>query len=258
MKTSKTVILTLCLLLVFTVFPAQAFADEGEVYKTLDLGTMYQYYDCFVYVPAETDENTACCVHFAGGSGGWLLRQDYAVRYIQQYAPNSIFIWYKNSGIYEMAARVERTVSLLSSLEEQTGLDFGTVTITASSNGGYTSLYAASHLKSDYEIATDRVIILDMGNVWGKSEFLISKEEAEVLIDMNTTVYHFGRKGETFKMPGAKTFGSYGVPLVEVACKGEGHDQITSDAFTFGVFSWAIDDGSELNADWYSPTPVNF
>ncbi len=178
MKTSKTVILTLCLLLVFTVFPAQAFADEGEVYKTLDLGTMYQYYDCFVYVPAETDENTACCVHFAGGSGGWLLRQDYAVRYIQQYAPNSIFIWYKNSGIYEMAARVERTVSLLSSLEAQTGLDFGTVTITASSNGGYTSLYAASHLKSDYEIATDRVIILDMGNVWGKSEFLISKAEA--------------------------------------------------------------------------------
>ena len=66
MKTSKTVILTLCLLLVFTVFPAQAFADEGEVYKTLDLGTMYQNYDCFVYVPAETDENTACCVHFAG------------------------------------------------------------------------------------------------------------------------------------------------------------------------------------------------
>ena len=257
---------TLCLFLLLAAIPvfsptvSHADADAvGEFYKTLEDGTMYQCNDCFVYIPTVCSEDTACCVHFAGGTGGWLLRQDYAMRYISEYDPNAIFIWYKNSGLYERDARVRRTADLLRTLASQTGTDLSDIVITSSSNGGYTALYAASHLESEYSIETEKVVILDMGNVWAKTEFIVSQEEANEMIDMGTTVYHFGRKGETFTMKGAQQFASYGVPLVEVVCKGAGHDQITNDAFSFGVFSWAIDDPSvPLRDDWYTPANVNF
>ena len=256
----------LCLFLllatVSAISPTVSHADYsgvGDFYKTLEDGTMYQCSDCFVYIPTVCSKDTSCCVHFAGGTGGWLLRQDYAMRYINEYDPNAIFIWYKNSGLYERDTRVQRTAELIHSLETQTGTDLDEIVITSSSNGGYTALYAASHLESEYGIETEKVVILDMGNVWAKTEFIVSKDEAKEMIDMGTVVYHFGRKGETFTMKGAQQFGSYGVPLVEVVCIGAGHDQITNDAFSFGVFSWAIDDPSvPLRDDWYTPANVNF
>lgn len=255
----------ICMLLLLAVIPAMApavshadYAVFGDVYKVLDEGTMYVNSDCFIYIPNNCNDNTACDVHFAGGTGGWILRQDYAISYIRSYSPNSIFIWYKNSGIFDRENRVAETADLLNRLQQETGVYTGTVSITSSSNGGYTALYAASHLKSDYGIQTDKVIILDMGNVWAKSEYLVTEAEAKPMMDMGTVVYHFGRNGETFKMKGAKQFASYGVPLVEVACKGEGHDQITSDAFRFGVFSWVIGEQPTLNDDWYHAQSVNF
>ena len=228
------------------------------LYSETDSGKFYKLTDSFIYIPNNCSASTHYLVYFAGGCGGWILRQDWAWTYILNYDPNCIAIFYKDSGVYcphEKSSRTEELLKGLASLTKEAPQD---ITVVGSSNGGYTTFYLAADLYNDCAIVTKNILILDMGLQWGKEGVLISESDAGPLLKMGTTVYHFGRSGEVFKMPGAKQFASYGVKLVEVVCKGAGHDQITSDAFRTGALSWAIGESTPLDQDWYKMTNVNF
>ena len=233
--------------------------EERWVLNELTNGNIWNYKDCLVFIPAECNEDTTCSVYFGGGTGGWVLRNDLTYMYLKYLTPNVVSIWYKNSGIYQMPERVERTAQLLEDLEKETGVDTGKISITSSSNGCYTAIYAASHLISDFGIEVDTVVLLDMGADWLKTEYIITEEEAQPLIDMGTTVYHFGRSNDKLlSHPGAKQFSDYGVRFVDVKSIDKDHDKISRHAYKYGVFSWAAGETDQLREDYYTFVPVNF
>lgn len=237
-----------------------AFDSTATLYKALDKGNFYKLSDCFVYIPSKVDASTRYLVHFAGGVSGWMLRQDYAQNYLAEYEPNGIMIFYKESWVPHVhdGAAADRTAELMGALTAKTGVAPQDIAISGSSNGGYSTLYLAVDLFTKYHIVTKRIMILDMGLCWGKPGCLITEEEALPMKQMDTVVYHFGRDGEATTMPGAVQFASYGIKFVDVWCKGEGHDQITKDAFRTGAFSCLIGPMSKLDKDWYTMHPVNF
>ncbi|MBR4474626.1 MAG: hypothetical protein IKS55_13435 [Oscillospiraceae bacterium] len=234
--------------------------EERSVLNKLKKGIIWNYKDCIVYIPFECNEDTTCTVYYGGGgNGGWVLRNDLTYMYIRDDTPNILSVWYKNSALFDMQGRVEHTAQILKELGEETGVDTSTIAITSSSNGCYTAIYAASHLISDYGITVKTVVLLDMGEDWNKTQFIITEEEAQPLIDMETTVYHFGRKNDDIlSHPGAKQFSDYGVRLISVTSIDKGHDKISAHAYTYGVFSWAGGETEKLKKDYYTFTPVNF
>lgn len=242
----------------WNVDDAKPFNEIAQVYKEFDSGTMYKTNSQFVYIPKHPDANTRYCVHFAGGTGGWILRQDYAEGFVKAYTPNSVFIWHKGSEYYAMDTVGHSVGELLRSICKEIGIAPQNIAVTAASNGGYTTFYCAAELYTEYHIVTDKILSLDMGNNWGNTHVLISETDAQPLVQMQTKVYAFGRHDEIYRLFGAKQFAAYGVPLLEVQCKNGDHERINRIAFRNGTFAWAVGEQEELDPEEYKVFPVNF
>lgn len=240
--------------------PESEFFDLTHLHKEIDWGYLYLAGDCWVCVPKTIDENTAMCIYYAGGTGGNALNFGYSEIYLKQFKPNAIFIWYKHSNIYQISSKADcvedRTLKMVNLIEDAFGYAPKKVEICGSSNGGYTTLQIGSWL-CQHEIAVDKIMILDMGQNWYHKDKLINQEQADVMIKYDTIVYHFGRAGEAFKMPGAQQFASYGVKMVEVGCDHGDHDAITMGAYHHGLFSWLIGE-IEYDDSIYHAKNVNF
>jgi hypothetical protein len=232
--------------------------EKTKVYKESDIGKMGEITDAFVYFPNEVNEGTRYLVYYAGGGGGWLLRQDYAWNYCNKFEPNAICVFFKASGLGNIGQMQERTGIILKSAAYLTGVHPYKVTIISSSNGGYMTFYAAVYLYNTFSIVTDKICSLDMGLNWSKLDVLISEDEAQPLVTMQTQVYAFGRHDEIWSLLGAKQFEGYGVPLYEVACVNGDHERMTKIAFRNGTFSWAIGQIRDLDPWEYKITLVNF
>ena len=265
------------LVLVLLVTPIQTIALEGKdlgdvaspmledyasLMKTMRWGEYYNNSEAVICVPNTVDSDTKICVYYAGGTGGNLLGLGFFEYYFKNFNPNCIFILFKNSHIYgigrESNSIEEQTANLLNAVCNTYACFPKTIQIAGSSNGGYTTFHAASYLYENYGFVTDKIMILDMGQNWYKDEYLITEEKAQPMVEMGTVVYHFGRAGEIFVMPGAVKFAGYGVPLVEVACKSGGHDAITNNAINYGLFSWLIGEDVKPDESLYTFTNVNF
>lgn len=220
-------------------------------------GTYWKMKDCFVYTPKKADANTKFLVYFAGGSGGWILRQDYPQSYLKENSPNAVMVFYKSGFIYDMKTLHNRTVDIWKAASAQLGVAPQDVVVAGSSNGGYTALTVAANLTKDYDIRVDRVLILDMGNLWMKEGCLLSREEAQPMIDGGTTVYAFSKEDNIYQTTGSRQWLTYGVDTKEVCCLNWDHDRITKMALTNKTFSWAIRELDELDSYWYTVKPIH-
>lgn len=228
----------------------------SDVYARLENGIFYQRKDSFLYVPEYIDDETQILVYFGGGTSGWALPQVYVQQYLTAYKPNAVMLFFKSSEVYDIPGVCDRTLGYLEDLSRQYIIPLENVKLAGHGNGGYTALHLAGMLGIQADASVDQIVILDMMG-WNYPRALLSEEEAQPILDMGTTVYHFGRKGEVFKVEGAQQFAGYGIPFVEVSCKGQGHDMIERDAMSFGVLSWMLGE-TDLNADWYEMQNVNF
>ena len=232
--------------------------ETAKVWKEFPEGTVYELREAFVYIPKEVNEGTRYLVYYAGGSGGWELRQNYAIGYCEKFSPNAVCVFMKSSGLADIQYYSAVTGEILRSMAAETGINPYRIVILSSSNGGYMTFYGATYLYNQYGIITDKICSLDMGLNWGKAGALISEEEAQPLVAMQTKVYAFEQHDEIWGYKGAQQFASYGVPLIEVACVNADHERMTKIAFRNGTFSWAIGQIPDLDPFEYRITPVNF
>ena len=232
-------------------------AKDSSVYDAMEKGTYWKMRDCFVYVPKEADANTKFLVYFAGGSGGWILRQDYPQTYLKQFQPNAVMVFYKSGFIYDRLTLHDRTVEIWKAASDELGVAPQDVVVAGSSNGGYTALTVAANLVRDYNIRVDKVLILDMGNLWMKSDVMLSKEDAQPMVKDGTTVYAFSKKDNIYKTSGSLQWLSYGVNTKEVCCPNWDHDGISKMALRNSTFSWAIGERSELEPEWYTVREIH-
>ena len=166
-------------------------------------------------------------------------------------------IFYKASFVNNRRHLHERTVDILKAVSAQTGWAPQDISVTGSSNGGYSALYLAALIMKDFNIRAENVLILDMGNLWCYTELLISKEEAAPMIDANTTVYAFSKVNNIYGTAPSRSWLTYGVHTMEVACVNWDHDGITKMALRNGTLSWAIGEQDELDPDWYTINPID-
>lgn len=224
----------------------------ASVYRVLNSGMLWKLRDCLVYVPGETNAETKFLVHFAGGCGGWYLRKDYVERYLNSYEPNAVMIFFCSSlldGRRTLHSRVFDIWETVSDLVASAPQD---IAISGSSMGGYSALYVAANLMRDYGVRTEKVLIYDMGYGWKYTDAMISKEEAEPMMEANTVVYAFSKKDNIYRYRESRAWLDYGIRTIEVACVNHDHDGITSLAFRNGTFSWAIGEREELDPDQYT------
>ena len=235
--------------------------DTVQLYKSNDWGDYYLNNDVFVCVPKTVTTETKLCVYYAGGCGGSVIDFGWFDRYFRAFQPDAVFVLYKNSNIYQIGTATdsieERTAEMLGVISNTFGFLPKEIEVAGSSNGGYTTFHVACYLYRNYGIVTDEIMILDMGNNWYTEDKLISESDAKPMLDMGTTVYHFGRAKEIYIMPGAVKFAGYGVKLVEVECGSGNHDAITRNAIACGMFSWLIGEPYEINTKAYTFRNVN-
>lgn len=220
-------------------------------------GTLFEIEDAFFFIPDHVNEGTKYLVYFPGGVGIWTIRDDLVEAYLERFEPNAICVFFKESFIADIAKGQERLAIILKGLSKETKMAPQKIAIIGSSNGGYISLWAATYLFDNYNILTDKIVILDMGMGWSKDE-LIDADSAISLAEAGTTVYHFGRGHEINRAEGAVKFAGYGVKLVNVMCQHGGHDAISENAFLNGTFSWSVGLQDDIDPQEYTMERVNF
>lgn len=224
---------------------------EFSLFQELKNGNMYSSEDSFLYIPFNVDEDTKTLVYYAGHYDTNVFQHAECIRYLETYNPNAVSLWFTYSGISTIDKREKRTSDLLTEIWGEENIKGSSILVVGSSNGGYVALAAAAYLKSELDVNTAMIVILDMGEGWGLFDWYFSQEDADKLLEMGTVVYHFGRNGGVRKAEGGKKFLSYGIPTAEVKCKNGDHDAITKYAFRNGLFSWMLNDGTKLNPDAY-------
>ncbi|MBR0161006.1 MAG: hypothetical protein IJQ02_06995 [Oscillospiraceae bacterium] len=231
---------------------------EGAIiHSELPGGTFYRLTDCFIYLPDHVDSETKYLVHFGGGTGGWVLRQDFPELWLQNEEPNVIAIFYKSAMFYTIKGIGEETLTILKSLSTMTGIAPPVLVITGSSNGSYSTFKLAAQLYEQASILTDKILTLDTGYDWDNTDMLATEEEAASIVEMDTVVYAFEKKTGAINARGAQKLRDYGIKMVNVACVHASHDQITKYAFRRAAFSWALGQ-AELDLEEYTPTKINF
>ena len=232
---------------------------EGfSLFQELKNGKMYSSKDSFLYIPQAVDENTQMLVYYAGHYDTVVFQEKECIRYIEKHNPNAVSLWFTYSGVGMIDKRDKRTADLLVEIWGEKNVRGSSILVVGSSNGGYVALSAAAYLKSELDVNTAMIAILDMGEGWGLLDWYFSGKQADELLEMGTVVYHFGRNGGVRKAEGGKKFLSYGIPTVELKCKVSDHDAITKYAFRNGVFSWMLNDGTELDPNAYKIMYTSF
>ena len=239
-----------------------SFIERASVRDTYEYGTVYEDDFALVYIPNKLTDKITFGFFFPGNNYGHTLPDDNVSEVCDIYKPLSVYVFSKESCLATLN-KEDGVLWRCGEIIKEVCKDFNATPkkagVVGYSNGGYTALHVAAYLIDEFHIDVPRVVILDMGQQWGKMEFLISEEDAQPMINAGTNVYHFTRHGETGNIRGSRQFASYGVPLYEIACVRGSHQDILSNGLYLGVIFWAVGDFSLMKlSDLYGePELVN-
>ena len=230
---------------------APPFEDVTWVYDKYDNGTLYRTDDTFIWIPDVTDQDTKYCVYYAGGLGEWILHVDLVEYFSSTYQPNSIYIWFIGSGLNNINRYYQLTADTIRTIAAYTKVIPNHIAVTGSSAGGYSALLCASHIYKDLGIYVDKILIFDQGMDWDADYYMPNEEEMRDLLYSGAKVYAFEQEGDMFTLAGALQFANYGVPVIEVACRECGHDEMSVQAFMREPFLWAVGLADKLDPEEY-------
>ena len=230
-------------------------APERKVY-IYQLG-MYYYQSAYIYVPEEINEDTKFLVYFAGGDGKEpMLFIGGVYRYIQNYAPNAILVFYENSGSRNIPESCQKMIRISKQLSDECGVIVHDLVVAGSSTGCYTALHAAAAFYTDAYIEPKAVLTLDTGMEW-KMPIHLSAEERAALAEAGTKLYLFEQDGVGTDVDAIYDLVASGDDVTAVYCKNRDHDWISRLAYENGVFSWAMGEFDELNDSEYTLVPLH-
>ena len=221
-------------------------------YKDFDKGTLYCAYSICIrgywYVPNEINEDTKWLLYFCGGVGEDYLYYYGVIQYLREYEPNAVIMFSNESGYCHISDFVETQYRLLQQIAKELGTVVHDIYLSGSSNGCFTALHAAAQLHSDFNQRCVNVVTLDTGMEWD-SPYNLTDEEIEIIASAGTEIYLFEQADTGMDRPAIAAMVNAGIPVWIVACKSNQHSQMSVDAYTYGVFSWACGEHVSL-PDW--------
>lgn len=260
----------LAVLLVLTVLPVTAWAEEAPEVKAEDsnapLLDIYEhvytitelekgrFYHCVryaYYIPYDVDETTKSVIYYPGGCGEPALMTSYALKYVTDYAPNAIVVFMTASGYLDLPRKTEESYQVLETICRERGTEIRGLVLAGSSNGGYTALKAISYLYEQHQIRVEALLVWDMGMNFLVAHLLPSEEECRRISQVGTEIYFFDQRRIDRNNPQLRHLESFGLRYHLVYCTKDEHIQITRDGFTEGTISWALGEKDTLRLDYY-------
>lgn len=225
-------------------------ADMTELNFSIELneGKIYYYEPVYIYVPNKIDTDTKFLIYFAGGDGLESFLDTWsAFSYCGKYSPNAICVMRINSGIPEAEAASREMIALVEHLAAECGLVVREPTLVGTSNGAYVAMRTAVKLYLEDYVEVKNLLTLDTGYDWGLTEFLLSKEEMKLTAAIGLQYYLFEQNGTAPYIDAIWDLVYSGNNVTAVYGHSNDHDEITSDAFGDGLFSWLLGEKDQLD-----------
>ena len=240
------------------IFEPSLLLTEKRLVLHLVYGDLYYYTPSYIYVPSEINAQTKFMIYYPGGRGEGdpMLFEDIMYEYLWNYAPNAVVIFRENSGVTDIGYSTGSVIALANQVAAECGIGIHDLVIAGSSNGCYTALHAAAAFYTDNYIAAQAVITLDTGVDWADASLNMYSSERESTARAGTKFYLFEQYGDGLNIDAIYDLVASGNDVTAVYCSTDGHNEITQLAFIKGVFSWAMGEYEELDADEYRLYPL--
>ena len=205
-------------------------------------GTLYSHPNGLFYIPHETNEKTSFVLYHSGGGG----EEDYLYYeglypYFETYHPNAVIFFSNRSGIGDMARKNRTLFSVLQQLARECGLVPYRLSAIGSSSGCYTAIQAAPLIYQEYGIPLSNVCTLDTGMDWVSTGNL-TDAQCDAVAEAGTVFYLFEQEYEGMRSAAIRNMVEHGIETWLIACKTPGHNEISVNAYVYGIFSWCAGD----------------
>lgn len=220
-------------------------AARGRTYPG---GILYSFKDAMhvahglMYVPDEVNADTAWQIYYCGGCGEDYICYSELYEYFNNYHPNAVIYFCNCSGYCRFDRTNERSYRYLMQAAAELGLTVHDITTVGSSLGAYTALYAVRYLYENYGQKVTDVATLDAGLEWWDSQ-IPQDDDAEIISELHTTVWCFEQPtASADKCNGLRILIDNDVNIRFVACRHPAHEDISRNAYKYGVFSFIAGD----------------
>lgn len=215
--------------------PAQCW-QLGE----LDVYTAPQAY---LVVPREANADTRFLLYYPGGRDEELYL-GYFEAYLQNPVPNTLAVFLRQNGCYDMEGKSREAVELLEHAAAECGVFLRDPVVVGSSLGVYPALHFVRCAWRDSGLRTECMLSLDAGNNWA-DELMLSRRAAEELAAVGAELYLFGPEWIDEYNDGVRLLIDAGNRVQRVVCWEDDHNQISLDALSRGLMHWAMGERSE-------------
>ena len=223
--------------------------------EDFDGGYLYAIPVGYLYVPHVCDENTRCCIYFAGGAGQDYLYREGVYRYLMKYQPNGIILFHYESCVTHWPGGIRNAAKIMRQVERECNIVLHDMITVGSSSGSFTALHAAALLQEEFNIPVYATLLLDAAMEWDMpKETLLSDEECKLLAEKGTLLCLFEQE-EAVDYEEIHRMADFGDKVLVIICESDGHNIISVNAYDYGLFSWGFEE-IELDPSEYTIVPI--
>ena len=223
--------------------------------EDFDGGYLYAISVGYLYVPHVCDENTRCCIYFAGGAGQDYLYREGVYRYLMKYQPNGIILFHYESCVTHWPGGIRNAAKIMRQVEQECNIVLHDMITVGSSSGSFTALHAAALLQEEFNIPVHATLLLDAAMEWDMpTETLLSDEECKLLAEKGTLLCLF-EQAEAVDYEEIHRMADFGDKVLVIICESDGHNIISVNAYDYGLFSWGFEE-IELDPSEYTVVPI--
>lgn len=228
---------------------------EENLVKSFDYGELYYSKATYFYVPRELDEDGQVLVYFSGGFGEPMLYVESMYDYLYGNDSGALLLFRENSGMPDIDAACLEMVELAEQAAADCGICVRDLVLAGSSNGGYAALTAAGVFAERDLVSPRKVLSFDTELDW-RPNCWPSEGQRALLGQAGAAFYFFEQPKDQTNNDTAELLSAAGCPVTWVICEHDEHNEITENAFSLNVFSWAFDGTRELDAGEYQLLPM--
>lgn len=205
----------------------------------------------YVVVPEECSIDCRFLLYFPGGKDDE-INIDFLYYYLMNPAPNTIAVFLRTNGIYDIAAKSREAFDIMEKAAAECGVFIREIVSCGSSLGAYPAMQSAVYIPQQSGVPVPCVLSLDAGDDW-KSPYTLSRSQCHETAEAGTEFYLFESPWVGMDRAAIRLMVETGNNVTLVGCTYDEHVRITLDAMGMGVLHWALGDRTKpCELDIYS------
>ena len=214
--------------------------DENKKYSNAYYERVYINELAYVVVPEQCSSGCRFLLYFPGGKDDE-INTDFLLHYLMNPAPDTIALFLRTNGIYDIAAKCREAVELMEKTAAECGVFIREIVSCGSSLGAYPAMRSAVYIPQQSGVAVPCVLSLDAGDDWN-SPYTLSRSQCLEAAENGTEFYLFESPWVGTDRAAIRLMVETGNNVILVGCEYDEHVRITLDAMGMGVLHWAVGD----------------